>query len=72
LNPTGFLFSSFLVMSSFEATCNEEIKKKEWQYLPEDFDWQDVIPIRQDDGPAPVVAIAYTDECECLLNYPAC
>lgn len=25
--------------------------------------WADVTPIPQDDGPSPVAAIAYTDEC---------
>lgn len=26
--------------------------------------WSDVIPIPQDDGPDPVVKIAYTNECK--------
>lgn len=27
-------------------------------------DWKDLTPIPQDDGPHPVVKIAYTDACE--------
>lgn len=28
------------------------------------FHWNDVEPIEQDDGPNPVVTIAYTNECK--------
>lgn len=33
--------------------------------------WEDVVPIPQDDGPTPVVAIAYTRECEtfCVISF---
>ena len=27
-------------------------------------EWKDVTPVPQDDGPHPVVAIAYTERCE--------
>eukprot|EP01136_Pigoraptor_vietnamica_P020042 Opistho-1_new@68393 len=32
-------------------------------------DWADVVPIPQDDGPAPVVAIAYTEEFKDAMDY---
>lgn len=30
--------------------------------------WEDVEPLPQDDGPTPVVAIAYTQECNVFLT----
>ena len=33
-----------------------------------EFDWSDVEPIPQDDGPRPVVPIAYTDEFRELMD----
>lgn len=33
----------------------------------ERFDWDDVTPIEQDEGPNPVCVITYSDECLSLL-----
>jgi hypothetical protein len=30
----------------------------------DDYDWSDITPIQQDDGPDPVVMIVYPQECE--------
>jgi hypothetical protein len=45
-------------MASFEKDSAPS-----FQYVPEEFDWSDITPVPQDDGPDPVVTIAYTDEC---------
>jgi hypothetical protein len=35
----------------------------------DDYDWGDITPIQQDDGPDPVVMIAYPQECKCSLIF---
>ena len=32
-------------------------------------EWKDVTPVPQDDGPHPVVSIAYTDKCKQLAQH---
>ncbi len=36
----------------------------EWVFYKDREDWKDVIPIPKDDGPTPVVQIAYSDKCK--------
>ena len=43
--------------SDNEGSCD-------WIFYKDRPDWKDLKPIPQDDGPNPVVRIAYTDKCE--------
>ena len=38
----------------------------QWIFYKDRPEWSDVTPVPQDDGPNPVVAIAYTDKCKQL------
>jgi hypothetical protein len=32
--------------------------------------WEDIVPVPQDDGPAPVAAIQYAPECKTTFTVP--
>ncbi len=49
------------------ASDSSEDELDNWVFYRDREEWRDVTPIEQDDGPFPVVAIAYTDKCKSLL-----
>ncbi len=52
-------------MSSFHHDDDEE----EEILQVKDYDWSDITPIKQEDGPDPVAVINYDPECEFSLLF---
>ena len=47
---------------------DEEVLIEKFVFYRDRPGWSDITPLKQDDGPDPVVAIAYSEKCKNVLN----
>lgn len=49
--------------SEEELNCSDDPDERMWVLYKFRDEWDDVTPLPQDDGPNPIVAIAYSEKC---------
>lgn len=54
--------------SEDELNCADGVEEIPWILYKNRDEWSDVTPLPQDDGPHPIVAIAYSEKCKHISN----
>ncbi|KAJ9573848.1 hypothetical protein L9F63_008772 [Diploptera punctata] len=56
-------------MAEADSSSEELYDESNWVFYKHRVDWKDVVPVPQDDGPFPIVAIAYSEKCYITFFY---